>query len=308
MSLRSALVVSLFALLFGIAPVQARTPGPAREVNITQGSEAGWIPSEELEAKALAAWQRFHALTEAGDDDAAHAMMSEGFRQQYPLAQFRADRAAARKDRGSLVQRERLKLTWTKDSPAVPYPGIYVAIDASARFAAVDRFCGYTILHLARGAQDFSVMRFEETFLDNAAFAGITADDGPLQAVLVWRLVSRSCPNYTPEPLPANLSDGIEYKTVAEARAAVASREGIETKVENGWTIIAHRPSYSVWSFAPEGAPTYPAVIKRWAEPVGTGKSRSAIAMICEAEKAACDALYDEMAYKNGFVSVKIGQ
>ena len=304
----AALVLALLAVLFGIGPVQARAPEASREVNITQGSEAGWIPSEVLEAKALAAWQRFHALIETGDDDAAHAMMSEGFRQQYPLARFRADRAAARKDRGPLVQRERLKLTWTKDSPAVPYPGIYVAIDASARFAAVDRFCGYTILHLAPGAQDLSVMRFEETFLDNATFAEITADDGPLQAVLVWRLVSRSCPNYTPEPLPASLSDGIEYKTVAEARATVAAREGIETRLENGWTIIAHQPSFSVWSFAPEGAPTYPAVIKRWAEPVGADKSRASIAMICEAEKRACDALYDEMAYKNGFVPVKIGQ
>ncbi|MFM7378233.1 MAG: hypothetical protein ACKO1O_08925 [Erythrobacter sp.] len=304
----SALLLALLAALFGIGPVQARAPQAAREVNITQGSEPGWIPSEELEAKALAAWQRFYATIEAGDDDAAHAMMSEGFKAQYPLARFRADRTAARKDRGPLIARDRLRLTWTKDSPAALYPGIYLAIDASARFAAVDRFCGYTILHLAPGAQDFAVMRFEETFIDNAAFAEIAAANSPLQALLVWRLTSRSCPNYTPEPLPASLSDGIEYKTVAEARAAVATREGIETKVENGWTIIAHRPSYSVWSFAPEGAPTYPAVIKRWVEPTGKDTSRASIAMICEAEKRACDALFDEMAYRNGFVPVKIGQ
>lgn len=304
----AALVLALLAVPSGIVPAFARAPEASREVNITQGSEPGWIPNEELEAKAIDVWQRFYARIEAGDDDAAHAMMSEGFRGQYPLAQFRTDRAAARTDRGALIARDRIKLTWTKDSPSVPYPGIYVAIDASARFAAVDRFCGYTILYLAPGAQDFTVMRFQETLLDNAAFAEIAAANSPLQALLVWRLTSRSCPNYTPEPLPVSVSDGIEYGTVAEARAVVAAREGIETKVENGWTVIAHRPSYSVWSFAPEGAPTYPAVIKRWVKPVGADNSRASIAMICEAEKRACDALFDEMAYKNGFVPVTFGQ
>lgn len=300
----AALVLTLLGALSGIGPVLAQAPDATREVNITQGSEAGWIPSEELEAKALASWQRFYALLEAGDDDAAHAMMSEGFRAQYSLAQFRSDRAAARAIRGALITRDQVRLNWTKDSPAVPYPGIYVAIDASARFAAVDRFCGYTILYLAPGAQDFTVMRFQETLIDNAAFADIAATSSPLQAQLVWRLTSRSCPNYTPEPLPGTVSDGIEYRTVAEARAAVAAREGIETKVENGWTVIAHRASFSVWSFAPEGAPTYPAVIKRWAVPNGTDNSAASIAMICESRKSACDAVFDEMAYKNGFVPV----
>ncbi len=300
----AARVLALLGALLGAGPVLAQAPKTTREVNITQGSEAGWIPSEELEAKALASWQRFYALIETGDDDAAHAMMSEGFRAQYPLAKFRADRAAARTNRGALIIRDRIKLTWTKDSPAVPYPGIYLAIDASARFAAVDRFCGYTILYLAPGAQDFAVMRFQETFIENAAFADIAATSSPLQALLVWRLAARSCPNYRPEPLPATLSEGIEYSTVAEARTAVAAREGIETKVENGWTVIAHRASFSVWSFAPEGAPTSPAVIKRWVEPVGADKSSGSIAMICEGQKAACDAVFDEMAYKNGFVPV----
>lgn len=296
----------LLGALFGVQPVMAQAPEAIREVNITQGSEAGWIPNEELEGQALATWQRFYALVEAGDYDAAHAMMSEGFRAQYPLAQFRTDRAAARTYWGAQISRDRAKLTWTKDSPAVPYPGIYLAIDASARFAAVDRFCGYTILYLAPGAQDFTVMRYQETFVDNAAFAEIAATNSPLQALLVWRLSARSCPNYTPEPLPDTLSEGIEYGSVAEARAVVTARPGIETKTENGWTIIADKASLSVWSFAPEGAPTYPAVIKRWVEPTGENTSRISMAIRCGGEKRVCDALFDEMALKNGFTPVSI--
>jgi hypothetical protein len=256
----------------------------------------------------MATWQRFNALAEAGDDEAAYTMLSEGFRAQYPLAQFRSDRAKARAERGALIARDVVKLTWTKDSPAVPYPGTYAAIDISATFAAVDRFCGYTILHLAPGAQDFTVIRFQEVLLDNAAFAQIAAQNSHLQALLVWRVLARSCPNYTPDPLPETLADDIEYPSVAEARAAVGARAGIETKIENGWTIIADEASLSVWSFAPEGSPTYPTVIKRWVEPVGENASRAYMAMRCDADKQECDALFDEMALRNGFTPVSLEQ
>lgn len=295
----------MLAMLSG-EPAMAQQP--PREVNITQGSEAEWLPSEELEAQAIATWQRFHALVEAGDFAAAHGMMGEGFRLVYPLTQFRKDRTEARTAHGALIARDLIKLTWTKDSPGVPYPGIYAAIDASAVFEAVDRSCGYTILHRAPDANDFTVLRMEDTILDNASYADIASNHSELQALLVWRLVSRNCPNYRPEPLPDTLAAGIGYDSVAEARATVAARPGIETKMENGWTIIADKASLSVWSFAPEGVPTYPAVIKRWVEPTGENTSRMSMAMRCGGEKRVCDALFDEMALMNGLTPVSMEQ
>lgn len=292
-------IVALALIVLGATP--AMTQDRPREVNITQGSTPGWIPSEAIEAEALATWQRFNVLVEASNYDAAYAMIGEGLRAQYPLERFREDRIKAAADRGAIVSRNLVKLTWTKDAPGVPYPGTFVAIDASAAFAQADRMCGFTILHQAPGAGGFTIIRFEENVLGNASFALIAARHSELLAMLVWRMMARNCPNYVPEPLPDTLAEGIEYGTVAEARAAVSAREGIETKTENGWTVIAHQPSYSVWSFAPKGAPTYPAVIKRWAEPVGKDGSRAMMAMRCEADKRVCDALFDEMAMRNGF-------
>ncbi|MEY4838073.1 MAG: hypothetical protein RLZZ475_1932 [Pseudomonadota bacterium] len=297
--------IAALALALCIASPMIAQNAP-REVNITQGSTPGWIPSEALEAEALATWQRFNALVEAGDYDAAHAMMGEGMRAQYPLERFREDRRQAAAARGALVSRNLVKLTWTKDGPGVPYPGTFVAIDASAAFAKADRMCGYTILHQAPGADGFTISRFEENVLDNEAFAQIAGQHSPLQALLVWRLLARNCPNYTPEPLPDTLAEGIEYGSVAEARAAVSVREGVKTRTENGWTVIMDQASYSIWSFAPEGAPTYPAVIKRWVEPTGKDTSRASMAMRCEAGKRACDALFDEMALRNGFTPVSL--
>jgi hypothetical protein len=297
-------VAALMLALLGAGPALGHES--QREVNITQGSEAGWLPGEALEAMALATWSRFNALIESGDYDVAYAMMGEGFRAQYPLAQFRSDRAEVRASRGAVITRSIVKLTWTKDSPAVPYPGTYLAIDASARFAEADRFCGYTILHLAPDAQEFTVMRFEENLLANASFEQIAAQNSEVQALLVWRLLARNCPNYSPDPLPETVAEGIEYASVAEARASVAARAGIETWMENGWTIISDEASLSVWSFAPEGDPTYPSVIKRWVEPTGESTSRMSMAIRCGGDKLICDDLFDEMALRNGFTPVSI--
>jgi len=297
--------IAALALALCVASPAAAQNTP-REVNITQGSTPGWIPSEALEAEALATWQRFNEGVAAGYYDAAHAMIAEGLRAKFPLERFRDDRSQAAADRGALVSRNVVKLTWTKDGPGVPYPGTFVAIDASAAFAKADRMCGYTILHQPPGATGFTITRFEENVMGNANFAQIAARHSPLQALLVWRMMARNCPNYVPEPLPDTLAEGIEYGSVAEARAAVSVREGIETKTEDGWTVIAHQPSLSVWSFAPEGALAYPAVIKRWAEPAGEAGSRAMMAMRCEAQKRICDALFEVMALRNGFTQTAL--
>lgn len=296
--MKAGIAALAIALLLGAPSVAQNAP---REVNITQGSTPGWIPSEALEAEALATWRRYNDLVEARDYDAAHAIIGAGLRAKYPLERFREDREEAAADRGALVSRDIVRITWTKDAPGVPYPGTFVAIDARAAFAKADRMCGYTILHQAPGAASFTVTRFEENVMGNANFAQIAARHSELQAVLVWRMMARNCPNYVPEPLPDTLAEGIEYASVAEARAAVGARPGIETKTENGWTVIMDKASLSVWSFAPEGAPTFPAVIKRWVEPTGEETSRAMMAMRCEAAKRACDALFDEMARRNGF-------
>jgi hypothetical protein len=71
-------VAALALALLVSTPAAAQVP--LREVNITQGSTPGWIPSEELEAEALATWQRFNERVETGDYDAAYAMIGDGLR------------------------------------------------------------------------------------------------------------------------------------------------------------------------------------------------------------------------------------
>jgi hypothetical protein len=297
------------ALALGLLiAVPAEAQAPMREVNITQGSEPGWIPDEALEAEALAVFRQFHAALDGSDFAAAHAMLSETLRANYPLERFQQEREPGVAVRGAMVSREPRKITWTKDAPGTPEPGTYVAIDQRTVYAQADRACGFTVLHRAPGAVDFRVVRFEESLLENAAYADLAARHGPLQALLTWRLLARTCPNFEAEALPDSVADGVEYASVAEARAAVEARPAIALRNEGGWMILTDEAARTVWTFSPEGAPFYPAVVKRWDESAADGTARPMMAMRCEANKRMCDALFDEMALRSGFTQVTLEQ
>jgi hypothetical protein len=68
---------------------------------------------------------------------------------------------------------------------------------------------------------------------------------------------------------------------------------------QNRWLIATDEPAYTIWSFAPQGDPSYPAVVKR--QVVANGNA-SVIHMNvqCEATKEACDALVRTFAEMNG--------
>jgi len=85
-------------------------------------------------------------------------------------------------------------------------------------------------------------------------------------------------------------SSEIEYSSVAEALAKLSKKEGIKMNVSQGWTIITEYNGaiITMWSFAPEDNPAYPAVAKRvfYEEQNGWYVIMN---IQCEAEKDACD-------------------
>jgi hypothetical protein len=91
--------------------------------------------------------------------------------------------------------------------------------------------------------------------------------------------------NLTSEP-----SSKIEYQSVAEALAELSKKEGVKMNVSQGWTIITEENGtiITMWSFAPQDNPAYPAVAKRvfYEEQSGWYVEMS---ILCEANKEACD-------------------
>lgn len=182
-----------------VMPLAAQTPpAPMREVNVTTDSAPGWLPSEAEEQAARAALGRYFAAIEAGDDRGAYAMMTPGFQALAPYAGFAAENARFRNLAGPLRDRRMLRLTWTKDPAEAPRPGIYAAFDVAARYARVDRQCGYVILfHEAEGAP-FQIVRVESNFLSNDSAQDIERTQGRGALDQAWAAASGNCPNYQP--------------------------------------------------------------------------------------------------------------
>jgi hypothetical protein len=103
----------------------------------------------------------------------------------------------------------------------------------------------------------------------------------------------------TRNPLPEASESTIEYETVAEALEALRSKAGVVFTMENGWLIVTDEPAYAIWSFAPQGYPAFPAVVKRSVTPRGSG-STIQMAVHCEASKEACDDLVRTFSEMNG--------
>jgi len=90
--------------------------------------------------------------------------------------------------------------------------------------------------------------------------------------------------------LTSEPSNEIEYSSVAKALAELSKKEGVKMNVLQGWTIITeyNDTTITMWSFAPEDNPAYPAVAKRvfYEEQNGWYVIMN---ILCEAEKEACD-------------------
>ena len=102
------------------------------------------------------------------------------------------------------------------------------------------------------------------------------------------------------QPLGQASHPTIGYASVAEALKALHLKAGVVFSMENGWLIATDEAAYTIWSFAPEGYPAYPAVVKRQAIPNGNNASVIEMTVDCSASKDACDALVRTFADMNG--------
>jgi ribonuclease HI len=118
-----------------------------------------------------------------------------------------------------------------------------------------------------------------------------------LKRPVLTRFVCASA-NAQRHPLPEATQLGTEYRSVAEALKALRTKPNVAISVQGDWTIVDEPANYTLWSFAPEGHASYPAVVKRKVvEKDGTVSIKTDV--ICEASKTACDALVREFMQMN---------
>lgn len=186
----------LLAAPVGLSGAQHAPTNAPRVINVTTDSEAGWLPSEELEAEAQKTLQDyFHAL-DKGDDRSLWELASDGLKRLTTFAEFQTDNKKTRKDLGRLTRLNVLQVTWTKDPADAPAPGIYVAIDISGQFTKTKRQCGYVVLFKSRPDDPFRLSRIENNYMSDAMVRKIAKQKSPAEVDRLWLVLSAHCPNY----------------------------------------------------------------------------------------------------------------
>ena len=188
------------AATMGPVKAQGQAPRVANEINVTSDSAPGWVPSESQRRDVIRAAIDFFASLDAEQYERAYAMMAEPNRRSLPVQQFIGQNRAFFAKSGALKGHTILKVTWTKDPPKGPFPGIFAAIDVASQYANVDRHCGYVVLYQKTDNDRFEIMRQESNFIDNATAQGIEQQKSRAELDRLWARLAVNCPNYSASP------------------------------------------------------------------------------------------------------------
>jgi hypothetical protein len=194
-------VVLLLVLISGWVPPAALAggielaPAVASEVNVTTDSTPGWVPSAAQRQQALEVTQRFLDAVSAGRYEEAYNLQAGSSRRGETLESFSGQEREFAALAGPPSFWRLTRVTWTKD-PGRAAPGTYVAVDLVARFANIDRFCGYLVLYQPPAGGSFGVIRVERSFIDNPTARRIEAARSPAELDRLWTQLTENCPNY----------------------------------------------------------------------------------------------------------------
>jgi hypothetical protein len=148
-----------------------------------------WAPSAQQSAGARDTATAFWSATDWGESAAAYAMLAPDLRSTQTAAQFATLARDFALISGAVTERTVTHINWSQN-PEGAAPGIYVAIDYTARYENIDRYCGFIVLRQPRADTPFEITRIEETFLDNPTAQRMGAD-----ADAFWtRTLQESCP------------------------------------------------------------------------------------------------------------------
>ena len=189
--------VGTLAFAIGAMPATAApttfetSPGVMAEINVTSDSRPGWIPTPEQRQRALKTVEIFLDAIDGGRYDEAYGLQVEPLKHIVTTTKFKQDAENFEATAGPIKFWRVVKITWTKDPAQAPFPGVYAAVDLVGQFANVDRDCGFMVVYQPPSGGDFTVMRRENNYLDNATARKIEADKSTAEVARTWAQLSR---------------------------------------------------------------------------------------------------------------------
>jgi hypothetical protein len=146
--------------------------GSADPPNIPQTTSApdGWKPSAGEQSEVESQTYRYYGFKDAGDYAAAYAMFADGMKEAAHFDSWTSNAKLQHGNAGRVLNRQVLKITWYKDPPSAPEPGIYAAADFSGQYENDPIYCGYLAWHRGTDGK-YRIMREEENFIDKGSIA-----------------------------------------------------------------------------------------------------------------------------------------
>lgn len=128
-------------------------------------ADGSWSPSETDKAFVEHLTHQYFLAKDQGRYQDAYAMLSPGMQEITPFERWSTLEQEFSARAGRATNRQLKKVTWYKDPPTAPTPGIYAAVDYTGRFENIDVYCGYVAWKRQENGT-FRLVRQEQNFVD----------------------------------------------------------------------------------------------------------------------------------------------
>jgi len=144
-------------------PAAAVQPDPATTPLPAQAGEA--LPDAAVQRVVLADSYHYFAARDAGRYEEAYGYIAPSMRAYLTPELYRQQIEPFNRGAGAVRQRLVTRMTWYRDPPDAPSPGLYVAADFVSRFEDLFLHCGYLMWHQEADGT-WKLAREEQTFVD----------------------------------------------------------------------------------------------------------------------------------------------
>ncbi|SNS08939.1 Protein of unknown function [Sphingomonas laterariae] len=128
------------------------------------------IPDEAVQQQVTDASYAYFAAKDGGRFDRAYALIGPSMQSYLKPDLFASEAARFNAESGKAAERRVVRLTWYRDPPDAPAPGLYVAADFRSQFPNIHLHCGYLMWHQEQDGS-FRIVREEQSFIDKGMAA-----------------------------------------------------------------------------------------------------------------------------------------
>lgn len=136
-------------------------PSPAA----TAPAPPQWNPSPEQERLIERLTYAYFSAKDTLNYREAYSLLSATQQATMPFERWRSMIETFNSKAGNIRSRRIKKITWYKDPPQAPSPGVYAAADFVSEFTNIEIHCGYVVWHQQQDGL-FRLVREEENFID----------------------------------------------------------------------------------------------------------------------------------------------